>query len=250
MVKRVMSLLFLSLIFIASGCTNSKQDLIDESTKLLEENKEMESENEKYQQIENLFDFYNELSTNTLHSFVLIESKHAFTKKTSYCDGVILVSNGYDFYVMTDYNKLWVSDNVQYRVMNANAEVYSAYLVRENNRVLYDEQTGMVLLRVIIGNASGKMQTIGLGDAKEVNALISNVEQINKIEILETEDLDQYFYNYGDEEFSYHKVMLRSEGSLVNNDNKLCGFYFSNIKGFASKELIKKVAFATYSLIL
>lgn len=250
MIKKSLSLIILVLVFIISGCSKSKQELLDENTRIINENKEFSTQNQGYKEIRNLFDFYNELSVETLHSFVLIESKHVYTSKTTYSDGVVVASNGYDYYVLTDYNKLWVSDNIQYRVMNANAEVYSAYLIRENNKILYDEETGMVLLRIRVGHSSGKMQTINFGNVEKVNAIVTNVEQLNKIELIEQLDADEYFYKYEDLEYSYYKIMSKSAGSIVNMYNKICGFYLSNLQGYASGDLIKKVAYATYSLIL
>lgn len=251
MTKKIIGIIVLVIVILSTGCSCSKSNLLEDTKNLLTENEELNNDVEKYENIDELFDFYNELSTITAHSFVLIESKHVYTLKTNYSDGVIVASNGYDYYILADYNQLWVSQNIQYRIMNANAEVYNAQLLKLNGQNLYDEETGLVLLKARVGiSTTSKMQSINLSTVSETFANMSNVEQLNKIQLFNKDDLEEYFYVYDEQEYSIYKLFLENSGSLVNSNNDLCGFYLSKLEGYVSSNLIKKVAYATYSLIL
>ena len=234
---------------MVSGCSFSKNELVEEVKQLEEKNKELSEENNSHKSVEKLFNFYNKLSTETAHAFVLIESKHTYTLDATYADGVVIGGSGYYYYILADYNQLWVSQNIRYRIMNANAEVYNAELVSYNGKV-YDEETGLVLLRARITTSIKNMSSIGMGDVSDIVATVSNTEQLNKIQLITSDSLDEYFYNYDNEEYSIYRISGDIKGPLVNMDNKLCGIYLSNLSGYASAELIKKVAYATYSLIL
>lgn len=251
MLKKFICSVILYAVCFVSGCTISKQDLIRENTLLLEENAQIKDENQALNNTKALFDFYNKISTETVNSFVLIESKHNFTSQVSYSEGVIIASNGYDCYVLTDYNSLVVGRNVSYRVMNANAEVYSAQLLSNGGNVVYDVQTGFVLLRVRVNNLSvSKMRSVQLSDISDIFANISNTEQLNKIQIDSLQNVNKGTFTYDGTEFDIYTLVDTNKGSLVSINNALCGFYFSSLEGYGSSELIKKVAYATYSLIL
>ena len=169
-------------MFIVSGCSFSKNELVEEVKQLEEKNKELSEENNSHKSVEKLFNFYNKLSTETAHAFVLIESKHTYTLDATYADGVVIGGSGYYYYILADYNQLWVSQNIRYRIMNANAEVYNAELVSYNGKV-YDEETGLVLLRARITTSIKNMSSIGMGDVSDIVATVSNIEQLNKIHL-------------------------------------------------------------------
>lgn len=250
MSKKILLGIICVLSLFVSGCSLSKKELIEDNTQMLEEYQKLVETYETYNGIDDIFEFYNDLSVNSVNSFVLIESRHTFTSSTTYCDGVIVASNGYDYYIMTDYNKLWVSNNIRYRIMNAAAEVYDANLLGYGNQPVYDSETGMVLLRVSVRNASTKMTPVKLGNMGSIIGHISSEKQLNKVEVIENNEFDVYYYKYDSIEYEIYKKMLKTNGSLVNEKNQLCGLYLSQIGGYAGYELIKKVAYATYSLTL
>ena len=140
MIKFLRFTLLLSFVFIASSCSCSKEDLINLNDELIEQNKEILSKIEQYDDIEGLFNFYNTITTDNINSFVLVESKNQINSLALYSDGVVVANNGYDYYILTDYNKIFQPGIVEYKIMDSNANVYNAQVFKDND-VIYDSQT-------------------------------------------------------------------------------------------------------------
>ena len=134
--------------------------------------------------------------------------------------------------------------------MDAQAQVYDAQLYIYENKVLYDEVTGMAILRARVVSVSSSMESIRVGDVSDIVAHISSENQLNKINILRQNEVDECYYKYNEVEYKIYKSMLKNSGAFINSKNQVCGFYLTNLKGYAGYELIKKVAYATYSLTL
>lgn len=249
MIKKINFIVIVLFTIVFCGCSCNKDDLISENSKLIEENEKINEDKEKYYEIDNLFSWYNNITVNNINSFVLVESKSAFGN-TLYSDGVVLGNIGLDYYILADYNKLFQNGLVTYRVMDANASVYKAKIVETNSNTSYDNETGLVLLKVNVNSYTNLvMKSIDLGEKSEVIAHVSSVEQINKIEILENIKTSTITYN--DTSYEYYSFdETINNGALINSNNQLCGVFSSTINGFMSISLLKEIVYVSYSLIL
>lgn len=246
--NKKLSIILISFVLLFTGCSCSKKDLINENTKLIEENQKLSEDVIKYKGVEDVFEFYNKITTENVNSFVLVESKYGL--QTKYSNGVVIASNGYYYYVITDYNSIKQSSSLTtYRVMDANATVYNASLPTSN---VYDIGSGLILLQV---NASGytniAMQSIEFGIVSDIVAYFSSVSQMNKIQL--TEQLKTSTITYNDASYnSYYleNITMDSGTLLISENNKLCGIYLSNYNAFTDSDLIKQIMYSTYSLVL
>ena len=251
MIRKIFITLICCLCIICSSCTFSKEDIQKEAISLEKKNINLKEEYDKYKNVDILFNFYYNLTLDTLHSLVLVESKNLFTSYTTYSEGVVVYNNGYNYYILTDYNKLLPSNNVRYRVMDARANVYEASFVYHENNLLYDTQTGLVLLRIQVVSNNSDINEISLGEKTDTMAIISNVDQLNKIQIIDSNCVNgDEIVNYDNQSYKVSIIDDFNCGSLINIKGELTGFYLYNLQGFADYSLIKKVAYATYSLIL
>lgn len=251
MIKRYVAIIVCCFCLLCSGCIVSKDDLTSNVNFLQKENDELKQEYDKFKNVSVLYDFYNQLTLETVHSLVLVESKNIGTLNTQYSEGVVVYSNGYNFYILTDYSKLLHSYGVKYRVMDASANVYDAALIYDGNNIMYDVQTGMVLLRVQLSRNTANMKEISLGNRSDTMAVMSNLGQLNKIQLINNNYINSEEYiDYDEEIYKSFCINQINYGSIINDNGDLAGLYLNNLQAFADASLIKKVAYATYSLVL
>lgn len=244
MIKRLSLVFILLSIVTLNGCTCNKSNLIFENEELIERNEEMSENIEELEEIKSIYNWYNNIATDSINSFVLVESKSNFTK---YSDGVVISNSGLEYYVITDYNKIKQEGITSYRVMASNAIVYDADIAQVDGNVIYDEYSGLVLLRVYIrgyyNNVS--LNPIKFGNISKNVGHISNIEHNNKIQIRENIKTSQIIYNEASYD-CYNDVSLNQSGSLINVSNQLVGFYSSSISSFVSSEFIKDIVRVIY----
>ena len=247
MSKKLFMILSMIFCIVFSGCSCNKEELIDANKVLFEENNKLNNQVEIYDGVEEIFDFYNNITTENVDSFVLVESKNVITGNTKYSNGVVVARNGYYHYVLTDYFALTQNGVISYRVMDSKAVVYDVSLAND-----YDEETGLILLIVVTsGHSNVSMKTISLGDVDNLIGHISSINQFNKVQIYTQIKTSTIMY----EDTSYNvynleNVNSENGSSLINSKNKLCGIYLSKINSFIGIELIKEVVYSTYSLVL
>lgn len=235
-------------MFIFTGCSCSKNELIEENKELISQKEKLEEDSKQYEGLSDIFSWYNKITTQSVNSFVLIESKsHG---NTLYTDGVVIASSGYNYYILGDYSKIKQDATTTYKVMDAHANVYDAKIATSNGNVVYDLNTGLVLFKVSVLRMSKViMETIDIGEMDELSGHISSQEHINKIQICENiktstiVDNDTSYVGYTIDDSSL-------EGALINSNNQLFGLYSSNLNSFISKDLIENILKVNYSLVL
>lgn len=236
---------------ICSSCSLSMEELKNNVSYLQEENKQLSLEINDFEKVDQLFDFYHTLTLKTVHSLVLVESKNIVTQHIQYSEGVVVYSNGYTYYILTDYTQLIHSNNARYRVMDASANIYEARLIYNGNNVVYDSQTGLALISVQISKSGGRMEPISLGDKTDNMAVISSIGQLNKIKLIDNSYISsEEIINYENITYKTFSINELNYGSIINDNGYLAGLYSYNLQAFVDSSLIKKVAYATYSLIL
>lgn len=252
MLNKFKCIALLLLVCLFCGCSCSKENLQNENIKLDEENKVLEQEIIKYENVQEIFDFYNSITVNNIASFVLVESKNTFTSQTRYSNGVVLGSNGLKYYILSDYSALSQSGLVSYRVMDKNANVYKANVASSNFNVVYDDFSGLVLLEVNVSSYSNiVMKSIDLGDKTDLLALFSSVSQMNQVKLLNNIKTSTMSYNDTSYiSYNLEESQIDSGSMLINDSNELCGMYMSKLNQFISIELIKELLYSTYSLVL
>lgn len=247
MLKKMSLILSIFCCLFVSGCSLNKKDLQEETIKLSEENFQLKENIREVKNNLEIYDFYNNITIENINSFVLVESKNILNSNTLYSNGVVIARNGYYYYVLTDYNAIAQKGMINYKVMDANAIVYSASLAN-----VVDETTGLVILEVnVSGYSKYNMKTIELGKKSDLVAYFSNVKQLNKVEL--TNKIKTSSANYNDTSYQLYYLddFEFDKGSLlINTGNQLCGIYLSKLEGFISSELIKEVLYTTYSLVL
>ena len=229
MKKKIFILIF-TFLFIFTGCSN-KENLKNEVNTLLDENKKLEAENSKYKEIESTLDFYNEISSSTISSFVLIESV-SMTNRL-YTNGAIIMQNNYYYYAIVDYDAIKQS-KATFNVMDSNGNVYSASFYKTLN-----ENLGLAMLVIDTnGYSNVSMKAIKMGDYTDLMAYISSVKQINKIQVINEIEKSEIMVN--DSTYATYIIdnSIDNGSGLVNQNNELCGIYLSKINRFISSQLL------------
>jgi len=248
--KKSIIILLLIGIFLFNGCSCSKEDLINENTLLKEENMLLENENSKYRGVEDIFSFYNKITSDSLNSFVLVESSKS-SGTIKYSDGVVIAKEGYYYYVLTDYYCIYQTANspyqsITYKVMDKNATVYNAEV-----STIYDVEGGLLLLRVsTLGHTNVGMKSIQLGEKSDLVAHVSSLEHINKIQM--SEKIKTSTIEHNDASYNVYNIedIIVNSGALLNVNNELCGLYLYNYNGFIETNLIKNIVNFIYQPIL
>lgn len=235
-------------VFIFTGCSCSKEDLVNTNNNLLSEIEKVENNSKQYEGLDEIFSWYNKITVESVNSFVLIESKSA--TRSLYTDGVIIASSGYNYYVIGDYNQIKQDGRVSFRIMDSNANVYDAKIAASNGSIVYDEYSGLALFKVsALMNSTITMKSIKLGELDGLSGHVSSKEHINKIQICE--NIKTSTINFNDA--SYTSYLIDDSlltGTLINFKNELLGVYSSSLNSFIGKGLIENILAINYSLIL
>ncbi len=252
MLKKRKYLLILIFIFLFTGCSLSKKELREESLKINNEIERLEKESEKYEGIKDIFEFYNNITTENLSSFVVVESKNNINSKTKYSNGVVLGVNSLKYYILTDYDAIKQNGLVTYRVMDKNANVYEANIATANHSVNYDNYSGLVLLEVRTSVSSRPaMDSVELGVKSDLSASFSSVSQLNKVQLLENVKTSTVVYQDASYNvYGLENTTLDSGTVLINDSNQVYAMYMSKLDTFISINLIKELIYSTYSLVL
>lgn len=251
MFKKISAILMFFLVVLMSGCSAVSDELLAEVEEMKKKNEETVNEIEKYKEIDAIFDFYNNLTTENIKSFVLVESYNKETKETRYTDGVVIAQESLYFYVLADYNVIKQSGDIEYNVIDANAKIYKANLIFNAHGVVYDTMSGFVLLKLRVSSLDSSIAFIQLGNKSDIVANVSSIEQLNKIQVYDNIKTSILSYNNA----SYKNYLLEGEsssysGALINSSNNLFGLYSSKNHIFMGSELIKEILFTTYSLVV
>lgn len=247
MIKKMRIIPVLIISLLITGCNFNKSELKEENQNLISENTSLEQEIDKAKEMLKVYDFYNEITLSNINSFVLVESKNLLSSKTLYSNGVIILSSGLRYYVLTDYNALSQTGMVRYKVMGANAIEYNATLANT-----IDTTTGLALLEVdISGYTNVNLDTIKMGNITSLMGYFSSIKQINKIQLINEIKTSSITYNDTSYKvYSLDENNLDNGTILINSDNQLTGIYASKFNCFLSMNLIKQVLYSTYSLVL
>ena len=244
MSKKILGSLMIMFVVMFSGCSLSKKNLKEENKQLVEEINAVKENSEKYLKNESLFNFYNNITNNNVNSFVVVESQNRLTNKTVYSNGVIVAKNGFNYYILTDYNCLKQDGLVNYKVRDYRANVYRGEIAR-----VYDGESFMVLLQVNVSGSDSDLRAIQGGAKTDLVAYISSLEQINKVQFTENIKTSTIYYNNTSYKgYSIDNVSVDNGSIMVNSNNELCAIYSSKYNSFIDIELIRTILAATYSL--
>jgi hypothetical protein len=247
MFKRCNVIIALLFSFVFCGCSCSKKDLIEENNNLLNNINEIKSGYDKYKGLDGLFNWYNTITAESVNSFVIVESRES--NNVLYTDGVVVARSGYSYYILADYSKIRQYGNVSFRVMDSNANVYSASVFVKNGNAVYDTNNGLILLKVdAIVSQKAKMESIALGKMDDLTAIISSEEHINKVHICE--NIKTSTITYHDTSYDLYNEEESFSGAMINSSHNLVAFYSSSYNGFISTSLIKETILINYSLAL
>lgn len=251
MFKKLKILFLFFILGFCSACNGNNEALIEELKSIEEDNEELIDQRNEYKKLQDVFDFYNNVTTNNIMSFVLVESYNKSSNKKYYSDGVVIAQEGMYYYILVDYLKIKQIGNIEYKVIDANAREYVANFVFEDNMIVYDEFSGFALLEIQVNNLENPIVDIDFGDMSFIFANISSVEHLNKIQVyseIKTSTIDYNDTSYV--LYSLNDSIRNPNGVLVNMDNELVAMYSSQLSAFLEIDLILEIMYVTYALVV
>ena len=232
--KKLLAIFTLVLTLFIGGCSFSfdKNSLINKVNLLEKEVKELKEENEELDKARDIIDFYNELTTETLDSTVVIRSSYYGSNK-KYSNGIIIGSSGFDAYILADYNAIKQTSSASYVLIDSYANEYSAYLYE------VDITTGLAIFTC---NWDYYGSVIGLGEYSEVVAKVDNVSWIHKTTIesnIKSSTMTYFDTTY--KSYCLNDMNLNGGTIFINDQNKIIGMYSSKLNVIVSEKVLELI---------
>lgn len=234
MLKKSLMICMCFIAILTSGCSLSKKDLIQKNAELEQNIEGLKSSNEDLSKAQKIIDFYNKLTTDTMNSFVLVESKTIIGTNKKYSNGIVIGNVYNTYYALVDYSSIYI-ENGLYTVMDSYANSYNV-----NDVYLSDESTGIAILR--FNSNSSYIKSVEVGNVSEVYAYLDSMDQLNKVTVLDNIKSSTINYNSTTYNSYYLEGVSLNNGSIfINEENKLMGIYSSKLRVIITKEILVNI---------
>ena len=234
--KKLLVLMSLFITLLVSGCTCSfsKDELIQKTIDLVEKIDDTKENNDDLDESMKIIKFYNELTTNTMNAFVMVESKTIVGTNKKYSNGIIIGSSSQNMYVLVDYNAIYQVGG-RYTVMDSYLNSYSVSSVYTS-----DSETGLAVL--VYTTSNNKTRSVKVGEYSEISAYLDSMNQLNKATIVDNIKTSTITYNNTSYVSYYLENVSFNNGTVfINNKNEVMGIYSSKMNTVITSDLIKLI---------